>query len=152
MLHFHFSILELLDRGLCTAPHTYLIFLYALIVYPVFYMCAVCNIYFLVGYLCLFFFFLCLTIAPHSALYGVFNTMSCTNTSWPVVAFSVVWYMLHTKKTIAANIPDQGSSLSRSLFWESTLQTGFDMTWWMLYNIELACGFDLVLHLYLIPY
>ena len=44
--HFYLSILGLLDKGIRTAPHTYSLFCYVLILYPVFHMCAVCNLIF----------------------------------------------------------------------------------------------------------
>ena len=73
-------------------------------------MCAVCDFYFQVSY----FYFICLhlLIAPQSYTNEVFSIMSRPKTSYPGVAFSVVWYMLRTEKAEAANIPDQGSYLS----------------------------------------
>ena len=35
---------------------------------------------------------------------GVFNTMSHLNTGWTVIACNVVWYILHTEKSLAASI------------------------------------------------
>ena len=42
---------------------------------------------------------------------GVFKIMSRPNKSWPFMASNVVWYILLTAKSLAAIIPDQGSSL-----------------------------------------
>ena len=59
-----------------------------------------------------YYFFLRRLIVPESAMNGVFNIMSRPKTSLSGVACSIVWYVIHTSKAVAANIPDQGSSLS----------------------------------------
>ena len=45
MVEFHLSLLELSDKGLRTAPRTYSPFYHSSILYPVLYMCAVCNFF-----------------------------------------------------------------------------------------------------------
>ena len=47
---------------------------------------------------------------------GVFNSMSRPNTCLQGIDYNVVWYVLNTTKAVASKIPDQESSLSKSLF------------------------------------
>ena len=47
-------------------------------------------------------------IAYQSAMNGVFKIMSRPKTIWTGVAYSVIWYVLRTSKSVAASIPDQG--------------------------------------------
>ena len=79
------------------------------------YILYVCNLRFLFS-IRLFLpitFWLCRLIASPCTMNEVFNIMSLPKTSWPGVDCSIVRYVLHTAKYVAANIPDQGSSLSR---------------------------------------
>ena len=48
-----------------------------------------------------------------SAMNKVSSTISRTKTIWHGVDCSVLWNVLRTANTIAANIPDQGLSSSR---------------------------------------
>ena len=59
------------------------------------------------------FVFLRFLIDYQSEINGVFNIMSCPNTIWMDVACNLVWYMLHTNKSVTYSISDHGSSLSR---------------------------------------
>ena len=108
------------------------------------------NFYFKVGYSHPWFFCLRSLIYSQSAMNRLLSIMSRPNTNWYGLDCSVVWYVLPTAKYVAANISDQGSSSSRSLFCKSYLQTRFVMTWWIFSNIEFACGFSVVAHLALI--
>ena len=64
----------------------------------------------------------------HSSTKGVFKVMSRKNTRCIGVDCNVLWYVLRTEKTVATSIPDQGSSLSSSLFFKSSVRTRFAMT------------------------
>ena len=68
------------------------------------------------------------------------------------MARSLVWYTIHTTKSVAANIPDQGSFLYRQICFKSNLRTRFAMNQLILSNIEFSCGFSVVSHLELVPY
>ena len=63
--------------------------------------------------LIIYIFCLRIIIDPQSAMKGVFNIMSGPMTNWLGMAGIVLQYMIFTAKAVAANIPDQGSSLSR---------------------------------------
>ena len=91
------------------ASHSYLGFLRTNTLSRI--ICAVYYLYFRFG--CSYLFFLHSLIDSQSAMNGVFSIVSPPKTSWTVVAFSVVWYMLCTSKSAATNIPDQGSSSAR---------------------------------------
>ena len=91
-------------------------------------------------------------IASHSNMNDLFNIISCQKTTWLGVACRVLWYVLHTEKDVAANKPDQGSSLSRYLFCKSNVLTRFAMNCWIISKVELSREFAVVLHLTLIPY
>ena len=76
-------------------------------------MCAVYSFYFQVDCSHQLCFCLRILIAPQSATNEVFTFMSHPKTIWPSMDYRLVWYVLHTAKSVAANISDQGSSLSR---------------------------------------
>ena len=86
MAKFHLSISGLSDKGLITAPNNNSLFCWALILYPILYMCAVYDIYLQVGYYCLLLFSLRILIAPQYAMNGILNMMSRPKTSCPCVA------------------------------------------------------------------
>ena len=68
-------------------------------------------------------------ISSQSVMNGVLTIMSRPKISWPDVGCNIVWYALHIAKYVTANIPNQGSSLSRYLFCTSTVRTRFAMNW-----------------------
>ena len=47
---------------------------------------------------------------------SIISIRSSANTSWPGVAYNVVWYVIFTAKSVATRRPYQGSSSSRQLF------------------------------------
>ena len=109
--------------------------------------------YIIVRFTILFSFWLFyLLLSSQSEMKGLFNIMSHINTSWPGVAYNIVWYVIFTTKAFAASISDQRSSLSMLIFCKSNIHTRFYMTWWICYSMEFACGFSVVSHLGLIPY
>ena len=52
-------------------------------------------------------------IESQSAMNRLFNIMSYHKTSCTGLVYRILWYMFCTAKSLSANIPDQGSSLSR---------------------------------------
>ena len=82
---------------------------------------------------------------------SIISIRSSANTSWPGVAYNVVWYVIFTAKSVATRRPYQGFPHLGNYFQTKCMyEVCYELE--IFFDVEFACGFSIVAHLEIIPH